>query len=96
MDLTEDEKERLKGYYKVAKKLEKMESAGNPNKWVHSIAKPFNNKLNLVLIPTGTKVIRRMSQSQMRTTRFPAWTRCPRTTLYRALFRHASVQNHPV
>ncbi|XP_030560145.1 uncharacterized protein LOC115762169 [Drosophila novamexicana] len=32
MDLTEDEKERLKGYYKVAKKLEKMESAGNPNK----------------------------------------------------------------
>ncbi|XP_026840994.1 uncharacterized protein LOC6592894 [Drosophila persimilis] len=32
MDLTEDEKERLKGYYKVAKKLEKMESAGNPSK----------------------------------------------------------------
>ncbi|XP_023171515.2 uncharacterized protein LOC111599918 [Drosophila hydei] len=32
MDLTEEEKERLKGYYKVAKKLEKMESAGNPNK----------------------------------------------------------------
>lgn len=34
MDLTEEEKERLKGYYKVAKKLEKMESAGNPNKLV--------------------------------------------------------------
>ncbi|XP_017839229.1 uncharacterized protein LOC108597276 [Drosophila busckii] len=32
MDLTEEEKERLKGYYKVAKKLEKMESAGNANK----------------------------------------------------------------
>ncbi|XP_033253475.1 uncharacterized protein LOC117192819 [Drosophila miranda] len=32
MDLTENEKERLKGYYKVAKKLEKMESAGNPSK----------------------------------------------------------------
>ncbi|KAH8407495.1 hypothetical protein KR222_003261 [Zaprionus bogoriensis] len=32
MDLTEEEKERVKGYYKVAKKLEKMESAGNPNK----------------------------------------------------------------
>lgn len=27
MDLTEDEKERLKGFYKVAKKLEKMEGA---------------------------------------------------------------------
>ncbi|XP_075169853.1 egl_like_exo domain-containing protein [Haematobia irritans] len=32
MDLTEDEKERLKGYYKVAKKLEKMESSGQQNK----------------------------------------------------------------
>jgi len=30
MDLTDEEKERLKGYYKVAKKLEKMESIGNP------------------------------------------------------------------
>uniref|UniRef100_A0A0K8TLD3 Putative exonuclease n=1 Tax=Tabanus bromius TaxID=304241 RepID=A0A0K8TLD3_TABBR len=28
MDLTEDEKERLKGFYKVAKKLEKMEGGG--------------------------------------------------------------------
>jgi len=45
MDLTEDEKERLKGYYKVAKKLEKMESAGNPNKWVHSIPKQLKIKL---------------------------------------------------
>lgn len=32
MDLTEDEKERLKGYYKVAKKLEKMESSGQHNR----------------------------------------------------------------
>uniref|UniRef100_A0A1I8Q5Z3 Uncharacterized protein n=1 Tax=Stomoxys calcitrans TaxID=35570 RepID=A0A1I8Q5Z3_STOCA len=32
MDLTEEEKERLKGYYKVAKKLEKMESSGQQNK----------------------------------------------------------------
>uniref|UniRef100_T1P7J1 Exonuclease n=1 Tax=Musca domestica TaxID=7370 RepID=T1P7J1_MUSDO len=32
MDLTEDEKERVKGYYKVAKKLEKMESSGQQNK----------------------------------------------------------------
>lgn len=34
MDLTEEEKERVKGYYKVAKKLEKMESAGNPKGFV--------------------------------------------------------------
>ncbi|KAH8254020.1 hypothetical protein KR032_008036 [Drosophila birchii] len=32
MDLTEEEKEHVKGYYKVAKRLEKMESAGNPSK----------------------------------------------------------------
>ncbi|XP_055921597.1 uncharacterized protein LOC129952797 [Eupeodes corollae] len=32
MDLTEDEKERLKGFYKVAKKLEKMENINNQNR----------------------------------------------------------------
>lgn len=32
MDLTEDEKERLKGFYKVAKKLEKMENISNQNR----------------------------------------------------------------
>lgn len=34
MDLTEDEKERLKGFYKVAKKLEKIESAGNQTRFI--------------------------------------------------------------
>lgn len=33
MDLTEEEKERLKGYTKVAKKLEKMGSTGQNNRY---------------------------------------------------------------
>lgn len=33
MDLTEEEKERLKGYSKVAKKLQKMESTGQHNRY---------------------------------------------------------------
>lgn len=32
MDLTEEEKERLKGYSKVARKLKKMESIGQQNR----------------------------------------------------------------
>lgn len=95
MDLTEDEKERLKGYYKVAKKLEKMESAGNPSKWVQSISNQIAIQLTTLFVLPEIKVTPRMNKSRTRTTPFPVWIRCPRTTRFRAHFRHASVQSHP-
>lgn len=62
MNLTEEEKERLKGFYKVAKKLEKMEY-GQQDKYVFcSINYTYNFITNYFRLLTGNTAIQKTNK----------------------------------